>query len=98
MAATQTRNVDATVRQVKLLEEAGADLVRVAIDSKADVEALAVIRKRTKALLSVDLQESWRLAADVAPYVDKVRYNPGHLHHHEKELPVREKGALLVGI
>jgi (E)-4-hydroxy-3-methylbut-2-enyl-diphosphate synthase len=98
MAATRTRDVDATVRQVKLLEDAGADLVRVAIDSKADVVALAEVRKRTKALLSVDLQESWRLAADVAPFVDKIRYNPGHLHHHEKELPVVEKVAFLVGV
>jgi len=98
MAATRTRDIEATVRQVKLLEDAGADLVRVAIDSKADVEALAQIRKRTKALLSVDLQESWRLAADVAPFVDKVRYNPGHLHHHEKSLPVVEKVAFLVDV
>ncbi len=98
MAATRTRDVAATIRQVRLLEEAGADLVRIAIDSKADVEALAEVRKATKALLSVDLQESWRLAADVAPYVDKLRYNPGHLHHHEKELPVEEKVAFLVGV
>jgi (E)-4-hydroxy-3-methylbut-2-enyl-diphosphate synthase len=98
MAATRTRDVEATIRQVKLLEDAGADLVRIAIDSKADVEALATVRKRTKALLSVDLQESWRLAADVAPFVDKVRYNPGHLHHHEPKLPVVEKVAFLVGV
>ena len=98
MAATRTRDVEATVRQVKLLEAAGADLVRVAVDSKADVEALAQVRRRTTARLSVDLQESWRLAADVAPFVDKVRYNPGHLHHHEKSLPVREKVAFLAGV
>jgi len=98
MAATRTTDVEATVRQVLLLEEAGADLVRVAIDSRADVEALAEVRRRTKALLCVDLQENYRLAADVAPMVDKIRYNPGHLHHHERTKPVREKVAFLVGV
>ena len=98
MAATPTRDLEATLRQVRILEEAGADLVRIAVDSKADVEALAEIRRRTKARLSVDLQENWRLASLVAPHVDKLRYNPGHLHHHEKERPVREKVAFLVGV
>ena len=98
MAATQTRNVEATVRQVHLLEEAGADLVRVAVDSRGDVEALAQVRGRTKALLSVDLQENYRLAELVAPHVDKLRYNPGHLHHHEKNKPEKKKVAYLVGI
>src|SRR5262245_5006664 len=96
MAATRTRDIPATLRQVELLEQAGADLVRVAIDSKADVQALARIRELTHALLVVDLQENWRLAADVAPHVDKLRYNPGHLHHHEPEKPVEAKVAFLV--
>jgi (E)-4-hydroxy-3-methylbut-2-enyl-diphosphate synthase len=98
MAATRTRDVDATVRQVELLEAAGADLVRIAVDSRADVEALAEIRRRTKALLSVDLQENYRLAELVAPHVDKLRYNPGHLHHHEKSLTTRDKVRWLVGV
>jgi len=98
MAATRTQDVEATVRQVRLLERAGADLVRVAVDSKADVEALAEVRRRTDSLLSVDLQENYRLAELVAPWVDKLRYNPGHLHHHEKAKPVEEKVAYLVGV
>ena len=98
MAATRTRDLAATRRQIELLEAAGADLIRIAVDSKEDVAALAELRKGTKALLSVDLQESYRLAELVAPHVDKLRYNPGHLHHHEKEKSVREKVAYLVGI
>jgi (E)-4-hydroxy-3-methylbut-2-enyl-diphosphate synthase len=98
MAATRTQDVEATVRQVELLERAGADLVRVAVDSKADVEALREIRRRTRALLAVDLQENYRLAELVAPHVDKLRYNPGHLHHHEKSKPIEEKVAYLVGV
>ena len=98
MAATRTTDVEATVRQVRILEEAGADLVRIAVDSKADVAALAEVRAQTSALLSVDLQENYRLATAVAPLVDKLRYNPGHLHHHEKDKPVEEKVAFLVGV
>ncbi len=96
MAATRTCDVEATLRQVRILEEAGADLVRIAIDSAADVEALAEIRDQTRARLSVDLQESYRLAAKVAPLCDKLRYNPGHLHHHERARSVRDKVAFLV--
>ena len=98
MAATRTQDVEATVRQVELLERAGAALVRVAVDSKADVEALTEVRRRTRALLAVDLQENYRLAELVAPHVDKLRYNPGHLHHHEKSKPVAEKVAYLAGV
>jgi (E)-4-hydroxy-3-methylbut-2-enyl-diphosphate synthase len=95
MAATRTRDVEATLRQVRILEAAGADLIRIAVDSAADVEALAAIRGESAARLSVDLQESYRLAARVAPLVDKLRYNPGHLHHHERQRSVRDKVAYL---
>ena len=96
MAATPTTDIAATSKQVRLLEQAGADLIRVAVDSKRDVEALRSIRAETNARLSVDLQENYRLAAEVAPFVDKLRYNPGHLHHHERDLPVADKVRFLV--
>ena len=98
MAATRTRDIEATMRQVRILEQAGADLIRIAVDNREDVEALATIRAATDARLSVDLQESYRLAESVAPFVDKIRYNPGHLHHHEKDKPVEEKVAYLVDV
>lgn len=91
MAATHTQDIEATLSQIMLLQKHGADLIRVAVDSKKDVEALAQIRGLTDARLVVDLQESYRLAEKVAPFVDKIRYNPGHLHHHEKEVPVPDK-------
>jgi (E)-4-hydroxy-3-methylbut-2-enyl-diphosphate synthase len=91
MTATKTTDVDATVALVKLMQDAGADVVRIAVDSKKDAEALAEIRKQTTANLSVDLQENYRLASLVAPHVDKIRYNPGHLYHHETDKPWQEK-------
>ncbi|MEO8269810.1 MAG: flavodoxin-dependent (E)-4-hydroxy-3-methylbut-2-enyl-diphosphate synthase, partial [Aureliella sp.] len=78
MTATHTQNVDATVAQVNALHAAGADVVRIAVDSDKDAYALAEIRRQTHANLSVDLQENYRLAELVAPHVDKLRYNPGH--------------------
>ncbi len=91
MTATSTQDVQATARQVEQLVAAGADVVRIAVDSKADATALASIRQQTRANLSVDLQENYRLAELVAPHVDKIRYNPGHLYHHEREKPWQEK-------
>jgi len=98
MCATRTQDIDATVEQAEAIRQAGGDLVRVAVDSAKDVEALAEIRRQTRANLVVDLQENYRLAASVAPHVDKVRYNPGHLYHHEREKPVRDKVAFLAEI
>jgi (E)-4-hydroxy-3-methylbut-2-enyl-diphosphate synthase len=96
MCATRTADVAATVAQVERLAAAGAGVVRIAVDSSADARALAEIRDRTQANLSVDLQENYRVAAEVAPWVDKIRYNPGHLYHHERHLPWADKVRFLV--
>ena len=98
MTATHTQNIDATVEQINALHAAGADVVRVAVDSAKDAEALAEIRTQTTANLSVDLQESYRLAEKVAPHVDKIRYNPGHLYHHEKTRPWQQKVEYLAQV
>jgi len=98
MTATHTQNIDATVEQIQALVDAGANVVRVAVDSKKDADALAEISRQVTANLSVDLQENYRLAEVVAPYVAKLRYNPGHLYHHEREKPWQEKVKYLAGI
>ncbi|GIX03833.1 MAG: 4-hydroxy-3-methylbut-2-en-1-yl diphosphate synthase (flavodoxin) [Planctomycetaceae bacterium] len=98
MTATRTQDIDATISQVQQLHAAGADVVRIAVDNRKDVEALAEIRRQTSANLVVDLQENYRLAELVAPHVDKIRYNPGHLYHHERERTWREKVAYIVAV
>lgn len=98
MTATRTSDVAATSAMVNMLHEAGADVVRIAVDSRRDAEAVREIRQLTSANLSVDLQESYRLAADCAPHVDKIRYNPGHLYHHERERPWQDKVRWLADI
>lgn len=98
MCATRTADATATLGQIEALAAAGADVVRVAVDSTGDVEALATIRPRTTVNLSVDLQENYRLAEVVAPWVDKLRYNPGHLHHHEPDRPWQDKVRWLADV
>ncbi len=98
MTATHTQDVAATVAQVDALAAAGADVVRIAVDSRKDADALMKIRELTDANLSVDLQENYRLAEIVAPFVDKIRYNPGHLYHHEQEKPWQDKVGYLAEV
>ncbi len=98
MTATKTADIDATVAQVNAIAEAGADVVRIAVDSRKEADALVEIRRQTTANLSIDLQENYRLAEFVAPHVDKLRYNPGHLYHHEREKPWQDKVRFIAGI
>ena len=97
MAATQTQDLVATARQIEVLEKANADVIRIAVDSEKDVAALKELRKKfPDSTWSVDLQENYKLAPIVAPWVDKIRYNPGHLFHLEKEKSIREKVEFIV--
>jgi (E)-4-hydroxy-3-methylbut-2-enyl-diphosphate synthase len=98
MTATHTHDIAATVAQVNDLHRAGADVVRIAVDSPRDAQALAEIRQQTQANLSVDLQENYRLASSVAPHVNKIRYNPGHLFHHEPTRPWQDKVKYIADI
>jgi (E)-4-hydroxy-3-methylbut-2-enyl-diphosphate synthase len=96
MTATPTRDVEATAGQVRDLHEAGADVVRIAIDNRAEAQAVIDISSETDANIAVDLQENYQLGKVVAPHVAKLRYNPGHLYHHERNKPWQEKVRGLV--
>ena len=98
MTATHTTDVAATIDQANALHAAGAGVVRIAVDSKSDAAALPAIRAGTQANLAIDLQENYRLAVDVAPHVDKLRYNPGHLYHHEPTKPWQDKVRFIADV
>lgn len=98
MCATKTRDIDATVAQTEQLRCAGAGVVRIAIDNDKEVEALREVRRQTSANLAVDLQENYRLAEKVAPFVEKIRYNPGHLHHIERDKSIADKVHWLAAV
>ena len=97
MAATQTQNLKDTARQIEILEQAGADIIRIAVDNEADVVALESLRKKfPDPIFSVDLQENYKLAPKVAPLVNKIRYNPGHLFHLEKDKSIQKKVEFII--
>lgn len=98
MTATHTSDIEATIAQAEDLRKAGAGVVRIAVDSKKDAAALPAIRAGTAANLAIDLQENYRLAADVAAHVDKLRYNPGHLYHHEPTKPWQDKVKFIADV
>ena len=98
MCATPTTDIPATLKQIKSLEAAGADVIRIAADNKKDAQAVIELRPQTQTALSVDLQENYRLAEILAPHVDKIRYNPGHLYHHERNKPWQDKVRYLADI
>ena len=99
MCATRTSDVDQTVAQAHQLADAGAGIVRIAMDSEKEIPALKEIRAQTRGIvLSVDLQENYKIAGRVAPHVDKIRYNPGHLHHMEKSKTIKQKVKQLVDV
>src|ERR1700689_448841 len=99
MCATRTMNIDQTIAQTHQLARAGAGIVRIALDNEKEVPALKEIRAQTRGItLSVDLQENYRIAGKVGPHVDKIRYNPGHLHHIEKAKSIPNKVRWLVEV
>ncbi len=77
MCNTKTWDVAATVGQIKALEKAGCDMVRVAVPDARSVKALATIRKKISIPLIADIHFDPELALLAIPYVDKLRINPG---------------------
>ncbi|HEY6419066.1 MAG TPA: (E)-4-hydroxy-3-methylbut-2-enyl-diphosphate synthase [Candidatus Binataceae bacterium] len=99
MCATRTIDVDQTVAQTHQLARAGAGIVRIAMDNEKEIPAIKEIRAQTRGIvLSVDLQENYKIADRVAPHVDKIRYNPGHLHHIEKKKTIEQKVKWLTDV
>ena len=80
MTKTDTRDVRATAAQVRRLERAGAEIVRLAVPDRAAAEALREIRKRAGVPLIADIHFDHRLAlAALEAGVDGLRLNPGNI-------------------
>lgn len=80
MTNTDTRDVDATVSQIKRLEEAGCEIVRAAVPDKASAEALGGIKRQINIPLIADIHFDHRLALEaVKQGVDCLRINPGNI-------------------
>lgn len=80
MCNTRTDDVAATVAQIKRLEAAGCEIIRVAVPDMAAARAVGAIRVQISIPLVVDIHFDYRLALEaVAAGADKVRINPGNI-------------------
>ena len=101
MCNTHTSDVDATVAQCMRLASAGAQMVRITVPGPGDVEHMKEIRRKLREAgvsvpLVADIHFSSETAIAVAPYVEKVRINPGNFNpDHEK---AKEQFSRLVAV
>src|SRR5438874_6689972 len=79
MTTTDTRDVKATVEQIQQLEQAGCEVIRVAVPDMEAAEALPKIKAQMTVPLIADIHFDHRLALKAAEVVDCVRINPGNI-------------------
>ena len=80
MTSTRTSDIDATVGQIKMLEEDGCRLIRVAIPDEESARAVPEIKKRVSIPLVGDIHFDYRLALiAIENCIDKLRINPGNI-------------------
>ncbi|MCG2690778.1 flavodoxin-dependent (E)-4-hydroxy-3-methylbut-2-enyl-diphosphate synthase [Candidatus Parcubacteria bacterium] len=85
MANTDTRDVNKTAAQIKELERAGCEMVRVAVPDMAAAKALGAIKKRINIPLVADIHYSADLALEaIRQGIDKLRINPGNIGDEKK--------------
>lgn len=85
MCNTDTRDVKATVKQIKELTKAGCEIVRVAVPDEKAVKVLGRIKKQISIPLVADIHFSADLAMEaINQGVDKIRINPGNIGSKEK--------------
>ena len=79
MTYSDTRDVEATLEQIKRLHFAGADIVRVAVPDMEAALALKEISKQSTLPLVADIHFNYKLALEAAKWVDAIRLNPGNI-------------------
>ena len=80
MTNTETCDVEATMAQIRRLEDAGADILRISVPSMEAAEAFGCIRQQTRVPLIADIHFDHKIALKVAELgVDCLRINPGNI-------------------
>ena len=80
MCNTKTWDVEATVNQIKAMQTAGADIVRIAIPDMDSAKAVSAIKEQVSVPLVADIHFDYRLALEAAARgIDKIRINPGNI-------------------
>ncbi|WP_114299149.1 flavodoxin-dependent (E)-4-hydroxy-3-methylbut-2-enyl-diphosphate synthase [Anaerobacterium chartisolvens] len=92
MTNTDTRDSRATIDQIKRLEEAGCDIVRVAVPDNEAAVAIREIKRGIRIPLVADIHFDYRLALEsIESGADKIRLNPGNIGGSERVRAVVEK-------
>ncbi len=85
MTTTKTHDVEATVKEIHRLEEAGCQVVRVACPDERAADAISEIKKQINIPLVVDIHFDYRLALKaIEGGADKIRINPGNIGKRRK--------------
>jgi (E)-4-hydroxy-3-methylbut-2-enyl-diphosphate synthase len=85
MTKTYTHDINATVKQIQKLQDAGCDIVRCAIPEEKDALAIKQIKKHIRIPLVADIHFNYRLALTaIESGADKIRINPGNIGGPEK--------------
>lgn len=85
MTNTDTKNIKATVKQIKELEKAGCEIIRVAVPDIESARAIKKIKKQIKIPLVADIHFDYKLAIEsIMQGADKIRINPGNIGNKEK--------------
>ena len=80
MTKTDTRDVKATAKQIKALEKAGCEIIRLAVPDMDAAKALGRIKKSASIPMIADIHFDWRLALEaIKQGVDGLRINPGNI-------------------
>ena len=80
MTKVETADIVKTVSQIKGLEAAGCEIIRVAVKNLYDAEAVRQIKKRIKIPLVCDIHFNYKLALKaIESGADKIRLNPGNI-------------------
>ena len=91
MCSTATEDVAATVAQILRLEQAGCQIIRVAVPTMEAAAAIGAIKRAIHIPLVADIHFDYRLALRCAAEgVDKIRINPGNIGSHERVRAVAE--------
>jgi (E)-4-hydroxy-3-methylbut-2-enyl-diphosphate synthase len=81
MVKAKTADIEKTVRQIKELENAGCEIVRVAVKDSQDAKAIRKIKEKVKIPIVADIHFNWRLAIEaIDSGADKIRLNPGNIY------------------
>ncbi len=89
MTNTKTKDIEKTINQINELEQAGCQIVRLAILDEEDATAISKIKERTKIPLVADIHFNYKLALiAVKQGIDKIRINPGNIGAFENVLAV----------